>query len=634
VTRRLPPEPDLAHDEAGRLKSKAFGDIYASGADPVGEGRLVFLDGCDLPARFGGRPHFTIAELGFGTGLNLLIALEAWRAARDPGAILHFLSVEGFPLSRDAAATDLRAATRLYPSLAASAEWLLDSWPDRMRGTQILWTSDRAARITLMMDPVEEALAGADFKADAWFLDGFAPARNPEMWSDAVLSQVRRLTAPGGFASTWSAAGFVRAALAERGFIVERKLGFAGKRHRTVARLDEAPVETGPRPSSALIIGGGIAGACLAEAFAKRGIGVDVIDALSPASGASGNPLALMSPRLDRDDGPIARTHRAAWAYAARFWAERPEHFTPCGLIEAAPDADAGALLDLIANPPIEGLEAIDPAAFDLPNSAAAMRVHKAGVIRAFEAVRTMIGLSARSVSNASVDRLEHRDGAWCALDADGEVISRAEIAVIANGACAAALPQTSFLPIAPRRGQLNWSEGDQDGAPFAVSQSNYAARVDGRIVFGATFEAADDPGPVTDAATASNLSALGDLWPDAARRIEGQMIDGRTGVRATLPDRLPAAGPVPDEARWRATNAGLKDGRLAVPDLSPDLYLKGLFVLAGLGTRGFTLAPLMAEHIVAAACGEPAPVEVKVAAAIAPERFIARQMKRVGKPG
>ncbi|MEL7179985.1 MAG: tRNA (5-methylaminomethyl-2-thiouridine)(34)-methyltransferase MnmD [Pseudomonadota bacterium] len=207
----------------------AFDDPYYSLDNGLAETRHVFLDGNDLPARFG--TEFHIAELGFGTGLNLLVTWAAWANAGGRGD-LHFTSFEAFPMALE----DMRAALARFPSLAPYAETLLAEW------------SPGAGRVTLTNGPTLHVITGDARQtvpnwgsmADAWFLDGFSPAKNPELWELALLQAVAHHTKPGGTAATYSAAGHVRQSLTDAGFAVSRTPGYGRKRHMTRARMPDA----------------------------------------------------------------------------------------------------------------------------------------------------------------------------------------------------------------------------------------------------------------------------------------------------------------------------------------------------------------------------------------------------------
>ncbi len=203
----------------------AFDDPYFSLDDGLAETRYVFLEGNGLPDRF--RPEFRIAELGFGTGLNALVAARAWERSGQGGR-LSFTSFERFPLN----AADMGRALAAFPDLADLSRPLIEG---RERGATEITLP--LMDLTLIVGDARKTLPLWDGAADAWFLDGFAPARNPELWEPCLLAEVARHTAPGGTAATYTAAGAVRRALAEAGFVVERRDGYGRKRHMTSARL-------------------------------------------------------------------------------------------------------------------------------------------------------------------------------------------------------------------------------------------------------------------------------------------------------------------------------------------------------------------------------------------------------------
>ncbi|MHC0051906.1 tRNA (5-methylaminomethyl-2-thiouridine)(34)-methyltransferase MnmC2 [Actibacterium sp. D379-3] len=216
---------DLDWKDGGTPVSRQFDDPYFSLENGLAETRHVFLGGNDLPARF--RPGFHIAELGFGTGLNMLAALIAWRGSGVAGP-LRFTSFEAFPMAAD----DIARALTAFPEAAAVAGPFLDAWAT---GARRIETEDLKAEIVI--GDARATLPRWPGQADAWFLDGFSPAKNPELWDDALMAQVARHTAPESTLATYTAAGHVRRALAAAGFQIERRSGFGRKRHMTTGKL-------------------------------------------------------------------------------------------------------------------------------------------------------------------------------------------------------------------------------------------------------------------------------------------------------------------------------------------------------------------------------------------------------------
>lgn len=217
---------EITWRDGGIPVSTRFDDPYFSLENGLQETRHVFLSGNGLPGRF--RPGFHIAELGFGTGLNMLAALISWRDSGVGGA-LRYASFEAFPM----AAGDIAAALEVFPEARAVAGPFLDAWA---RGERRF--AFDGIEVEVIVGDARDTLPEWTGRADAWFLDGFSPAKNPELWGPDLMAEVARHTAPGGTAASYTAAGFVRRGLEDAGFSVSREPGFGRKRHMTVARLE------------------------------------------------------------------------------------------------------------------------------------------------------------------------------------------------------------------------------------------------------------------------------------------------------------------------------------------------------------------------------------------------------------
>ncbi|NOX81450.1 MAG: tRNA (5-methylaminomethyl-2-thiouridine)(34)-methyltransferase MnmD [Alphaproteobacteria bacterium] len=332
-------------------RSVVFDDIYFS-EDGHAETAHVFLAANNLPQRFETSRNFAIGELGFGTGLNFLAAWDLWRRAKKPAAArLHFLSVEAFPFTRE----DLRKAHRAWPALGDLSQQLIAAYPPPHRGFHQL-TFDDGVTLTLYLGDAREGLAGAEAQIDAWFFDGFAPDRNPAMWSPEIFSEVARLSAPGATFGTFTVAGAVRRALTSAGFAPQKRPGFGRKRDMLAGSLKQPSDTTNiraawfnTRPAAPLnttariaIIGAGIAGASLAYALNALGLAPVVYEAEAPASGASGNPAGLVMPRLDVDTTPTAHYFAHAYLHTIRLLNKLQQDapaplFNACGCAFARP---------------------------------------------------------------------------------------------------------------------------------------------------------------------------------------------------------------------------------------------------------------------------------------------------------
>ena len=596
--------PRLIWKEDGSPRSGRFGDVYFSQQDGLAESRAVFLAGCGLPGAWEGRAHFCVAELGFGTGLNIAALLDLWRRERSAEGRLSLFSVEGFPLTREEAARALAA----WPELAEAARALLDVWPEATPGFHRLDLPDFNATLDLAVGDVGWALSQWTGRADAWFLDGFAPSTNPEMWSDAVLDGIVARSAPGARVATFTVAGGVRRGLAERGFAVEKRPGHGRKRERLEARLPEATHAPGGAPSVA-VVGAGIAGAALARAFAALGVRATVIEAERPGAGASGFPAALVTPRFDAGDGGIATLYAQALTRAATLYAAIPDAVIETGVLQLEQTPrDAGRFAKVTDQPVwAEGaMEVRDPDAcaglLGEPVEGGGLWMRDAMAIRPAAVLDGWLGEVDRI--NATVGRIEAVGEGWRLLDEAGSVILAAEVVVVAGGWGTAGL--VPALPLGPVRGQANWVDGVEAGA---VAWGGYAAPTGSGLLFGATHDRGDTGGEPTDEAGARNLATVAARLPQMAARIAAAgPAQARTAVRATTPDRLPLAGAVPGA--------------------------EGLFVLGGLGSRGFCVAPLLAEHVAALATDAPSPLPADLAARISPFRntFAAALVQPIGK--
>lgn len=607
---RLPPRPDLEWSTDGTPEDRRMGDIYFSRQSGLEETRAVFLKGCGLPERWAGKDAFTIGELGFGTGLNFLAAWQLWRQSRPTDrSWLHFVSFEGFPLDRGDASRALSA----WPELEELSGKLVSCWPERALGVQRLVWPDEGVTLTLHTGDIHDTLPASRFSADAWFLDGFSPAKNPQMWDKSLWPMVYQRCTDGVSLSTFTVAGFVRRGLTEAGFDVAKAPGFGRKRERLEVRLSEPPTR-GPdthglrspehRPSKVRIIGAGIAGAALARTFLDRGLEVEVIDAApGPAQAASGNPLALVMPRLDAGDTVQARLLIDAYIRARQFYAGRPGVTETDVLQRPKDEREAERIAKVLADPPL-GLENLE--------AAATGQLHKRALILEPRILIESLLEGAKVIYGERAD--------LSALDPSVPTI-------LASGQGAQEL--LPWLGLTGRLGQVEIAEVNVAAPPSATASGHYALALGQTRLWGATFEAWDGTPPeATDEARAQNMAALETLDPYWRQAAKSAAVTSRAGVRATTPDRLPLIGAVPHEAAAREIFDGVRHGQTIEADAP---LVDGLFVSGGFGSRGFTWAPWAGEILAAQILSEPAPATVSVLEAVSPMRLILRALKRGG---
>lgn len=613
---RLPAAPALEWKD-GAPRALAFDDVYFSRDGGLAESETVFLGGCGLPDGWRARDQFAICELGFGCGLNVLAAWRAWKDTHKPHAVLHICSIEAFPLAKEDAARALAP----FQDVGSLAARLLARWPVRAYAPQRLWFEDDGVALTLFTGEAESVLANMTGRFDAWFLDGFAPARNSKMWSSDVFAHIARLSAPAARLATYSVAGGVRRALEANGFTVEKRPGFAAKRERLEAtRIEGVSIPEAARPKRVAIIGAGIAGAACAHALARRGVETVVLEAARDiGAGASGNPAGLVMPRLDRG-GALSEVFLSAYIEAVATY-EQLGVLVRCGVEERAEPRRAEALADLIADPPLPP---------DWFGATAAGALHaRAGLVRPLEAIGALLA-GAQLQCEAPVQALERSGEGWVLRAADGAVMLKADAVVLACGTALTRFEATKFLPIELSRGQIEWGRGNAPA--HALTRGSYVAPFEGGVLFGATFDKLNDAaGPAIAASPGDsdsrtrNLAALAQLAPDIAVSIDVDTLCSRAALRAATPDRAPLAGALPDAPKWFELNADVAHG--AAPKASP--VIPGVYVIGGLGARGLTLAPLLGEQVAAEICSEPRVLSATAAAAIDPARFLHRTLKR-----
>jgi tRNA 5-methylaminomethyl-2-thiouridine biosynthesis bifunctional protein len=607
---RLPPLPNLDWSEPARPRSLDLGDVYFA-EDGFAEKRAVFVAGCGLPERWSGRRRFAIGELGFGAGLAFLAAWDAWRRSRPhPQARLDFLTFEGALMTAEDAARVFAGSAELGgEAMLPLCDELLARWPVRARGAQRIDLS-HGVSLTIFVDDIAASLPQAEARIDAWFLDGFAPSKNPAMWSADVLAHVARLSAPGARAATYTVAGDVRRALEAAGFGVSKAPGAGRKRERLEAVFGSPSAERAVCPEHVVVVGGGVAGACTARTFLDRGARVTLLDAGdAPGAGASGNPLALAMPRLDAADGPVARALLAAYLRSLSAWGALGPEAALALSVRHLPrsDAERRRFAKLLEDPPLDDalLQPLDPR-----DSSAGIRLPACFAVRPAVALAKLLeGADLRF--DAVVASIFEREHGPRARLASGEQID-ADLVVVCAGMGLPRIDGVNGPPLEGRLGQVE-SVPLVSSQPQASSDGGYVLEAFGEAVFGATFEAAPEgEPPVTEAARAHNLAVLARLRPDLT--LGAASIRSRASVRATTQDRLPFAG---------ATNEKAPVG-------TPAPFSR-VRLVGGLGSRGFLWAPLLAELVASEAFGEPVPLEASARAILDPMRFARRAVRRGG---
>ncbi|MDT3736047.1 MAG: bifunctional tRNA (5-methylaminomethyl-2-thiouridine)(34)-methyltransferase MnmD/FAD-dependent 5-carboxymethylaminomethyl-2-thiouridine(34) oxidoreductase MnmC [Denitratisoma sp.] len=605
-----PIEPAAPSFRDGAAFSESYGDTYWSLDGGLDETRHVFLSGNDLPARWQARGQFVILETGFGTGLNFLCTWQRFRETAPAGARLHYLSVDKHPFRR----VDLQRLYGLWPELAPLGAELLERYPPLIPGFHRVHLDGGRVVLTLLFGEAADMLARAEARVDAFFLDGFAPARNPDMWSEALFAQLGRLAAPGASFATYSAAGKVSRGMTAAGFAVEKQAGFGRKREMLRGRLGGTAEPETTRERRALVIGGGIAGTLVAERLAARGWAVDLVERRDGlARETSGNPAGVLQPVPSADGNRLSRLTLAGFHYALRrlqeFSADPKLIWQQCGVLRLARDAKQVERQRRIAESGLLPPEVLCWVDVEEASRLAGWRVPAPGwwfpqggwvhPPALCDIALRVAGNAVRLHTQREVADLLRAGNGWRAVDASGNVIAEAPVAILANGHQARRFEVSASLPLRPVRGQITCIPAEPGRAiKTVVSREGYVtpATSFGVHVVGATYEEGSTDELAREEDHRANLARLKQLLPDFAATADAARVGGRAGIRTVGPDRLPLVGAV-----------GATPGN------------EGLFGLLGLGSRGLVYAPLCAELLVSGIEGEPLPVERDLAAGLAP---------------
>lgn len=643
----------LDWDEHGQPLSRGFGDVYFSRASGLEETRYVFLAHNELPLRFAALPaggRLSVGETGFGTGLNFLCAWQLFERTAPADTRLHFVSVERFPLTR----ADLQKALALWPELAPWADALLAQYVAVHPGFQRFVFAEGRVVLTLLVGDVLERLPELDARIDAWFLDGFAPAKNPEMWTPALFAELARLSAPGASLATFTSAGFVRRGLNAAGFAMQRVKGFGQKREMLAGRFEGTPQEAAkpwfarpPRPAGpreALVIGAGLAGCAAAASLARRGWQVTLLERRAAvAEETSGNPQGVLYLKLSAHGTALSRLILAGFGFTRRLLQrlEPGRDWSPCGVLQLASDArEAARQAELAAAFPADLLHGLGRAEAE---ERAGVALDSGGLFYPEAGWVHPPALCAHLAAHPNIRLLPHRevldlhreDGQWCAR-AGETLLARAPVAVFCGGAEIARFPEAAGLPLKRIRGQISRlpaTAASRDLQTVLCAEGYVAPPRDGEHTLGASFRFDSTELELTAKEHAENLQLLREISTDLAERLQADRLDpaaldGRAGFRCTSPDYLPIAGPLADAAAFAEAYAVLGKDARQVPQ-HPCPWLDGLYVSSGHGSRGLLSAPLAGELLAAWLDDEPLPVPRAVAEACHPNRFGLRRLIR-----
>jgi len=638
-----------------------FDDVYFSRDQGIAESNYVFLQQNNLPERWlnwSQNRAFVMAETGFGTGLNLLVAMASFLKTAPATARLHWISTELYPLSLE----DLKRAHTFWPEFSDLAQLVEENYPLPISGFHRLNLHPRITVDLLLGDAASNlsALAG---KVDAWCLDGFAPSKNPSMWTEQLFTSLAKASHANTTFATFTSAGVVKRGLQAVGFNVNKVAGFGRKREMLSGVFNPAVTDEKPLPltSSTInktqpiaIIGAGLAGLATAEALIKRGFKVDLYEAQTPASGGSGNKQGALYIKLAVDANPSSRFYLAGLEFSRR-WLEaldpKQQFWSPTGVLQLATnEREAKRQQRFLANQqlPQALVKAVNQTqASELAGSkttSGGLFFSRAGWVKP----KALSEHLAKMLSNLTLNKLTlynnlavtgltqvklaNEEKVWQLATAKGS--KNYQQVVICCAAAAKNFAPSQTLPITAVRGQVSYLplKGylDQEAIPrTVVCGKGYALPpADNTLCFGATFDAEDSSLELSQTDQLQNQQELTAVLPTLLAELSTSSLNGRVSFRCASPDYLPLVGQVPDVGAWQK-NYTSTQSNLALADFPSEWNCSGLWLNLGHGSRGLASIPLASELLASLLVGEPAPFEQALVNCLNPARFILKDLKR-----
>lgn len=595
--------------------SKQFGDVYFSKDNGLLETRHVFLNGNDLTTRLADlKPfeYFCVGETGFGTGLNILALWQLWQQVRpDNHSHLHAISVEKFPLSK----VDLIRALNAWPELKPLADQLISQYPMPIAGCHRLSFPKERFSLDLWLGDAHDVFPVIEKTApvNAWFLDGFAPSCNPDMWEENVLNNIVRLSEIGTTFASFSVAGVLKRGLKNHGISISRPRGFKHKREMLKAiwnpaeetessliqeitqKKTERDTETNIRPSQIAVIGAGIAGLSTAWAFAQRGHQVTIYDQSAPLSGGSGNPLALLNPKLCPVEQSAEHLMTLAWQHALNHY-QKFKAFRPIQVNQLALK-NPEQLLGLADEYPEEILAVQDAEAQEIQTAFPSLKLLEAGAVSPHQLRDEILQHPNIQYQQAKISHIEAVTKPQ--LFADEQNLGEFDHVIVCTARETAQF-FTDYPALRPIRGQVSWvnNQAQPLSQNIAYSYGGYCMQLDTEhLILGASFYPGRDDIEVLAEDHVHNYELIHSVFPEYAQSLPTtETWQGRASVRAQSQDYFPLLGKMKADEE--------------------------IYSFAGLGSKGFLFAPLCSEILAAQILGEACPVPSSLVKKLSVTRF------------
>ena len=649
-------------------QSGHYPDTYFSQGNPLEEKDYVFLQKNDLQNRFQKleTSQFTITETGFGTGLNFLLTAAQWEKNtqnRPQQPHLNYISIEKHPLNLK----DLQNVHQQWPSLSNWSKRLQSQYPPLLPATHRLNFTKSRITLTLIFADIQDALnqlqSDPNLKTNAWYLDGFSPSSNPDMWQDNLYKTMAQTSAPNATLATYTCAGFIRRGLKAAGFIVSKTKGHGKKRDMTIGHLSTQPTKkksktpyfqtqtTTTIPKTAVVIGAGLAGSAIAHTLANQNIHVTVIERNQPAQGGSGNHMGIFEPLLSKDHNIPSQFQLDAFLTAKK-------HLQNLASQNICSYIDTGVTQIHINNKEYLQQQKIQKnlnwpqSFFTVLNSEKTQKqlklqtlqgtthFHQAGCINPPSLVNAHLHHpNITLLTQQKVIQIKHKNNQWLAIDQHAKTIATADTLIIASANDALAFKQTSALNLHPIKGQTTLIKETTASKNLIRTALNFGQYItpahQGYHTLGATFDPTKYPAPSNPQPTQkdhlSNIKKLKEKCPDIYNALNINPNDthqGRASYRCATPDRMPLIGPMPNLTAYQNLYHDHYKGKHHALYPQPQ-YIPNLYLTLGHGSRGIVSTIFAAHYLTALITQKPFITSQQIKNAIHPARQLMKKLKQ-----
>jgi tRNA 5-methylaminomethyl-2-thiouridine biosynthesis bifunctional protein len=643
--------------------SSIFGDVYWSKEGGLEEKKYVFSEGNRLLERWKSDfTEFKIFELGFGAGLNFFQTWKEWISETRNGKFLHYISTEKYPLQKE----EIQLVLEDFPEIEIYVKEFLDVYSFPEKGIHRFIFAEQKIELSLCIGEGLYYLQNLNGNIDAFFLDGFSPSKNPDLWSEEIFKEMYSHSHESTTFSTYSVSRSVKDNSTKAGFQIQTKKGFGTKKEMLIGFIEESKTVDHKYPyyrnsdnklyyqikkffptskSTAIIIGAGLAGASVSYQLARRNIPSLLIDEKeSHAMGASGNPVGIFSPTLTANPTPASRLSLIAYQYLYRelIHLEKKNQlnsFQRKGVFQhIGSEEEKDRVKKAIRHHPLSEASArIEKKSIHWKNQSIEFEglfLPQAGYLSPRDFIQSLLNIASsqsNTMFNTKVTNIQYNSGIWTVFDSQDKKIASSEILILANSSGINQFPETSWLQMQKIRGQI--CIVPKDHFPLKLDfvfthDDGYIIETDHFYCIGATYNNQDfseELNPSHNKLLASRLqSILPDIDIDSFARFSG-----RVGFRSVCNDRIPIVGPVPNKDFFIKSypNPKQSKGKFPLPQ-----YMDGLYVLGGLGSRGITYGLYFADFLASLLKGSEIVWEKDLVESILPSRFLIRDLVKGGK--